>query len=427
MAPGQPVWSTRRFTPQAEAAWKCGIAYACLRKIAVAMSSIPLSVFSGDQEQDLEPGNLAWLLKHPNPLAPGSLFLEELIGFYHLAGNAYVMSVPETGPVEELWILHPENVKPVPGTSGLSGYLFTAPGNSAGKLYTVDPVTQLGQVGHWRTWNYDVNAEQSLLGRPLIGPALIAIDMFNAGSEFNLSLMQNAGVPGGILTVPAETTLTESQRTRMKADWQERRGGPKNAGRVLIMEGGMKYERMGNNPVELAWLESRNQVAREISLVLGVPPMLLGIPGDNTYSNYQEARRAFFTDTIIPLTNNWLSLLNTWLCPRWEGEKLEIRYDAAKLDAFSDEVAKKWSAANGAAWLTLDEKRELCGYEPLEIEGESNVVFMSAALVPLREGAHDPDPDPTPEEGTEKKPEKKKPEKKPAPRASAKSLVVGDQ
>jgi phage portal protein BeeE len=34
--------------------------------------------------------------------------------------------------------------------------------------------------------------------------------------------------------------------------------------------------------------------AREIALALGVPPMLLGIPGDNTYSNYQEATRSFW-------------------------------------------------------------------------------------------------------------------------------------
>ena len=58
--------------------------------------------------------------------------------------------------------------------------------------------------------------------------------------------------------------------------------------------------------------ESRD---REIALALGVPPMLLGIPGDNTYSNYQEATRTFWRSTVLPLVNRTAKSLSAWLAP----------------------------------------------------------------------------------------------------------------
>ena len=69
--------------------------------------------------------------------------------------------------------------------------------------------------------------------------------------------------------------------------------------------------------LEASWRSRANSghaAAREIALAIGVPPMLLGIPGDNTYSNYQEANRAFYRQTIIPLATRIATTLTTWLC-----------------------------------------------------------------------------------------------------------------
>jgi phage portal protein BeeE len=49
---------------------------------------------------------------------------------------------------------------------------------------------------------------------------------------------------------------------------------------------------MGLSPKDMDFVEAKNGAARDIALAFGVPPMLLGIPGDNTYANYQEANRA---------------------------------------------------------------------------------------------------------------------------------------
>ena len=67
------------------------------------------------------------------------------------------------------------------------------------------------------------------------------------------------------------------------------------------MEGGLDWKPLSLTPKDMDFIEAKNSAAREIALALGVPPMLLGIPGDNTYSNYQEAQRTFWRQTVLPL------------------------------------------------------------------------------------------------------------------------------
>ena len=39
--------------------------------------------------------------------------------------------------------------------------------------------------------------------------------------------------------------------------------------------------------------------ARDIALAFGVPPVLVGLPGDATYANAREAGRALYRQTIL--------------------------------------------------------------------------------------------------------------------------------
>jgi phage portal protein BeeE len=74
---------------------------------------------------------------------------------------------------------------------------------------------------------------------------------------------------------------------------------------------------MSLTPKDMDFIEAKHVAAREITLALGVPPMLLGIPGDNTYSNYQEATRSFWRQTVLPLVTRTAKALSTWLSPAY--------------------------------------------------------------------------------------------------------------
>ena len=77
--------------------------------------------------------------------------------------------------------------------------------------------------------------------------------------------------------------------------------GAENAGRPFLLDGGLEWKAMGFSPREMESGEGRNAAAREIALALGVPPLLLGLPGDNTFKNFEEANLAFWRFTIFPL------------------------------------------------------------------------------------------------------------------------------
>ena len=69
----------------------------------------------------------------------------------------------------------------------------------------------------------------------------------------------------------------------------------------MVLEGGLDWKEMGFSPKDMDFINSKNNAAREIALAFGVPPMLLGIPGDNTFANYAEANRMFWRQTVIPI------------------------------------------------------------------------------------------------------------------------------
>jgi HK97 family phage portal protein len=103
------------------------------------------------------------------------------------------------------------------------------------------------------------------------------------------------------------------------------------AERPLLLEGGLDWKPLSLRPAELDFINAKNSAARGIALALGVPPMLLAIPGDNTYSNYAEAHRAFWRQTIIPLVTRTTKALSAWLTPAYSGS-LRLAPDFDQVD-----------------------------------------------------------------------------------------------
>jgi HK97 family phage portal protein len=117
---------------------------------------------------------------------------------------------------------------------------------------------------------------------------------------------------------------------------------------------------MALSPKDMDFMEAKHPAAREIALAFGVPPMLLAIPGDNTYSNYQEANRVFFRQTVLPLGQRIGSALAQWLQPAFGDLTLAIDID--RVDALSGDRAALWERVTKAPFLTVNEKRAAVGY-----------------------------------------------------------------
>ncbi|MCK7475030.1 MAG: phage portal protein [Rhodopseudomonas palustris] len=113
------------------------------------------------------------------------------------------------------------------------------------------------------------------------------------------------------------------------------------------------------------WIFSKPTTPRRArSRWLGVPPMLLGIPGDNTLANYQEANRSFWRQTVLPLAGRVGNALAQWPAPL-HGDGLRLEIDTDRIEALSGDRAALWQRVADAQFLTVNEKREAVGYGPL--------------------------------------------------------------
>jgi HK97 family phage portal protein len=135
-------------------------------------------------------------------------------------------------------------------------------------------------------------------------------------------------------------------------------------GRPLVLEGGLDWKQMGYSPKDMEYIDTKHEAAREVALAFGVPPMLLGIPGDNTYANYAEANRTFWRQSVLPLVSRTARALSGWLSPGFGGS-LTLRFNTDAIEALSVEREALWQRLEQASFLTINEKRAAIGYEPI--------------------------------------------------------------
>jgi HK97 family phage portal protein len=203
-------------------------------------------------------------------------------------------------------------------------------------------------------------------GMSPIEAAATAIDIHNKASAWNKALLDNAARPSGALVYTAtDGNLTPDQFARLKDELETSFQGAANAGRPLLLEGGLDWKAMSFSPKDMDFIEAKNVAAREIALALGVPPMLLGIPGDNTFANFQEANRTFWRQSVLPLVSRTLKAISAWLGPQF-GRELHLRPDLDRIDALACEREALWNRLKDSPFLTLNEKRAAAGYGPMD-------------------------------------------------------------
>ena len=110
-----------------------------------------------------------------------------------------------------------------------------------------------------------------------IEPAASAIDLHNAAARWNKALLDNSARPSGALVYAGASPMTGEQFQRLTSELEASFQGTRNAGRPLLLEGGLDWKAMSLSPRDLDFLEAKHAAAREIALAVGVPPMLLGI------------------------------------------------------------------------------------------------------------------------------------------------------
>ncbi|MFZ2101373.1 MAG: phage portal protein [Oricola sp.] len=330
------------------------VVHRCVRLITEAAAAVPWLAHEGEEERPDHP--LMALLDRPNGSDTRGTFLEALHGHLLLSGNAYVERAGAGTDAQALYLLRPDRVSVVTGQDGWP----VAVDHQAGAVKRRIPFEEAD--GSARLLHLALfHPLDDLRGFAPLEAALMALDIHNAAGAWNKALLDNAARPSGALVyAPSEGGgLAPEQFERLKSEMREEYAGAANAGRPMLLEGGLDWKAMGLTPKDMDFVEAKHAASRDIALAFGVPPMLLGIPGDNTYANYAEANRAFYRLTVLPLATRTAQAFANWL-----GEGIRLVPDADAIEGMSADRDALWRRLEGATFLSEDEKRAAVGYGP---------------------------------------------------------------
>lgn len=359
-----PIWTSKGYSQFSEEAYKKNvIANRCVNLIARSAASVDWLVVDA-HDNIIKNHPILKLLHHPNPSNGGAEFFEALYSHKIISGNAYIVANKNSsGEMMELYALRPDRVEIIPGAGAIpKGYIYIVGDKKT--VYRVDSITSKSDVLHLRSFN----PLDDWYGLSQIESAAYSIDLHNQSSAWNQALLQNGARPSGALVIKAAdggaSYLSKEQFARLQDQLQEKFMGGANAGRPLLLEGGLEWKDMSYSPKDMDFLEAKNSAARDIALAFGVPPQLLGIKGDSTYNNMQEARFALWEETIIPLLDKTVDALNNWFATSFAAN-FKIGYDVKNISALSSKQEKLWSRVQNADFMTNNEKRAAVGLPPV--------------------------------------------------------------
>ncbi len=321
------------------------VAQRSVRIVAEGVGGAPLA--EGDAA-------LAKLLRGSAGTTP---LLEVLAAQMLLHGNAFVQVIKDAaGAPVELFPLRPERVSVVAGADGWpAAYAYRV----GAETLTIVPEDEAGwpNLVHLRGFH----PADDHYGAGCLSAAAQAVAVHNAASAWNRALLENAARPSGALVyAPGDGAgLSADQYERLKAELASAFQGAGNAGRPMLLEGGLSWQAMALSPADMDFASLKAAAARDIALAFGVPPMLLGLPGDNTYANYREANRALWRLTLLPLAERILAGLLHGLSP-WFG-RATLAVDLDRVPALAEDRERLWAQVSAADFLSDDEKRKLLG------------------------------------------------------------------
>jgi HK97 family phage portal protein len=348
---------------------KNSIASACIIMIATSAPEAELKVYQPSEMGHVEVPDhwLKQLINRPNPYLSTYELWELVHTYLNTSGNAYILlhrdKNAQFGPVTELDVLRPDMVVPAfDENNKIRYYQYSL----NGKQFKFLP----HQIIHLK-FPDPLNEVEGL--SPL-ARVLRELNIDNQATDFTRTFFNNAAVPYGILSTDQKMREEEVERTRERwMDWFRGSRG-KNRFKPAVLGQGLKYEQIGLSFQEMEFEALRSMTETRICGAFGVDPVLLpswvGIKYGGKYSNYSEARRHLWDETIIPALRRIESKLTSQLLAH---EGVVARFDLSKIQALQENVNAKFERIQGAftaGIMKLDEARTQLGLEQDELLGD---------------------------------------------------------
>ena len=228
-------------------------------------------------------------------------------------------------------------------------------------------------------------------GLGIVATLLNDIYILKNGREWNRTLLENEGRPSGVFFYPPNSAgaLNQGQMvgqgkrvTQSTQDDQIRNefAGTKNAGKALILKGGLQYKETSYNMKDSDFIQGIKLSRGLISSALGIPAELFGSQESSTFNNKREAREYFISDTCVPLMNQILEFFSRQvLAPHYpEMQNKVLKVDTTKLEVSVKKRAEQMKALDEIDFLTINEKREKLNLKPVSSPNADTIMIPNS-------------------------------------------------
>lgn len=371
------------------------LVYACITEKATSLPQAQMQVFPsgvGD-DQPLKNHRLRRVFEEPNPVTSEFELFELSVTYLDLAGMAYFLIIRgRDGLPSELWPLRPDlvGVIPSPVNPGVFIWFYRPDPERPHLMVPIERRDMIQvkypnlQLGHPR--------EQRYFGQPPLRAAARAVSLDNAATDFVDRLLRNDATPTTVVTTTER--VTEKLADRLRERWVSRFGA-KGSGGPAFLQRGMDVKPLGLNLKDLEFPDLRTISESRVCMTLGVHPVLIGAKvglDASTFTNYREARRSFWDETLMSLQRRFRDPLRSKLVPEFTGpgrRPIELKWDNSEVLALREAESERWTRATNAlarGGITRNDFRRTVGLPPVP---NGDVFLTPAGVVPEAAGTDD--------------------------------------
>lgn len=354
--------------------------YACVRILSEAVAGLPLHLYRKDEglrKQKAEDHPLYFLVHdEPNPEMTSFVFRETMMTHLLLWGNAYAQIIRNgKGEVVALYPLMPNRMQVDRDKSGKLYYQYTTSAEDAPTMKGNSVVLSPSDVLHIPGLGFD-----GLVGYSPIAMAKNAIGMAIACEEYGAKFFANGAAPSGVLEHPG----TVKDPTRLRDTWQGQFGGSANAGRVAVLEEGMKYTPISISPEQAQFLQTRKFQINEIARIFRVPPHMVGDLEKSSFSNIEQQSLEFVKYTLDPWVIRWEQALARALLMGEEKRSLFFRFNVeGLLRGDYQSRMSGYATARQNGWMSANDIRTLEDMDRIEAEDGGDLYLVNGNMLPL--------------------------------------------
>ena len=355
--------------------------YACIRILAESVAQLPLHLYkynsTGGKERATEHSLYKLLHDEPNPEMTSFVFRETLMTHLLLYGNAYAQIIRNgKGEVLALYPLMANRMTVDRNEKGELYYKYQHSQDEAntmkGSTVTLKPRDVFHIVG--------LSAD-GIVGYSPIAMAKNAIGMSIACEEYGSKFFNNGAVPGGVLEHPDQLKNPE----KVRESWTNTFGGSQNAGKVAVLEEGMKYHPISIPNNEAQFLETRKFQINEIARIFRIPPHMIGDLEKSSFSNIEQQSLEFVKYTLEPWVARWEQAIVRSLLNENEKKDYFVKFNLEGLlrgDYQSRMEGYAVGRQNG--WMSANDIRQLENLDQISEEEGGNAYLVNGNMIPLK-------------------------------------------